>query len=71
MVNGRAVKCNLEALVLASAFNLSINNISNNNGNFHHTHLVLYNCVYLNGCSQFKQVETRSKQLDLVAVHMI
>ena len=35
----RAVKCNWEALVLASAFNLSINNISYNNGNFYHTHL--------------------------------
>ena len=34
-------------------------------------HLVLCNCVYLNGCCQFKQVGTRSNQLDLVPVHMI
>ena len=34
-------------------------------------HLVLYSRVYLSGCSQFKQVETRSNQLDLVAVCMI
>ena len=34
-------------------------------------HLVLCNRVYLSGCSQFKQVGTRSNQLDLVPVHMI
>ena len=34
-------------------------------------HLVLCNHVYLSGCSQFKQVETRSNQLDLVTVCMI
>ena len=54
---------------LASAFNLSINNISNSNGNFHHTHLVLYSRVYLSGCSQFKQVETSSSWFDLISVH--
>ena len=44
--------------------------MSKNNGNFHHTHLALYSHIYLSGCSQFKQVETRSNQLDLVVVHM-
>ena len=34
-------------------------------------HLALRNRVYLSGCSQFKQVGTRSNQLDLVPVHMI
>ena len=34
-------------------------------------HLVLCNHSYLSGCSQFKQVGTRSNQLDLVPVHMI
>ena len=34
-------------------------------------HLALCNRVYLSGCSQFKQVGTRSNQLDLVPVHMI
>ena len=34
-------------------------------------HLVLCNHIYLSGCSQFKQVGTRSNQLDLVPVHMI
>ena len=34
-------------------------------------HLVLCNHIYLSGCSQFKQVETRSNQLDLVPVHMV
>ena len=34
-------------------------------------HLVLCNRVYLSGCSQFKQVGTRSNQLDLVPVRMI
>ena len=32
---------------------------------------MLCNHVYLSGCSQFKQVGTRSNQLDLVQVHMI
>ena len=52
--------------MLASVFNLLINNISNNNENFHHTHLALYSCVYLSGCSQFKQVETSSSWFGLV-----
>ena len=34
-------------------------------------HLALCNHVYLSGCSQFKQVGTRSNQLDLVPVPMI
>ena len=34
-------------------------------------HLALCNHVYLSGCSQFKQVGTRSNQLDLVPVRMI
>ena len=34
-------------------------------------HLALCNRVYLSGCSQLKQVETTSNQLDLVAVRMI
>ena len=34
-------------------------------------HLALCNCVYLSGCSQFKQVGTRSNQLDLVPGCMI
>ena len=34
-------------------------------------HLALCNRVYLSGCSQFKQVGTRSNQLDLVPVHMV
>ena len=34
-------------------------------------HLALCNRVYPSGCSQFKQVGTRSNQLDLVPVHMI
>ena len=34
-------------------------------------HLALCNHIYLSGCSQFKQVGTRSNQLDLVPVHMI
>ena len=34
-------------------------------------HLALCNRIYLSGCGQFKQVETRSNQLDLVPVHMI
>ena len=33
--------------------------------------LALCNHIYLSGCSQFKQVGTRSNQLDLVPVHMI
>ena len=34
-------------------------------------HLALCNRIYLSGCSQFKQVGTRSNQLDLVPVRMI
>ena len=34
-------------------------------------HLALCNRIYLSGCGQFKQVETRSNQLDLAPVHMI
>ena len=34
-------------------------------------HLALCNCIYLSGCSRFKQVGTRSNQLDLVPVHMV
>ena len=34
-------------------------------------HLALCDRVYLSGCSQFKQVGTRSDQLDLVPVHMV
>ena len=34
-------------------------------------HLVLCNRIYLSGCSQFKQVGTRSNQLDLVPVRLI
>ena len=35
------------------------------------SHLALCNRVYLSGCSQFKQVGTRSNQLDLVPVCII
>ena len=34
-------------------------------------HVALCNHVNLSGCSQFKQVDTRSNQLDLVVVYMV
>ena len=61
-----------ETINFCRSFGLSPSEIRcpNNNGNFHYTHLVLYSRIYLSGCSQFKQVETRLNQLDLVVAHM-
>ena len=54
----------LQQLSITSAISLWLNN-----GNFHYA-LALYSHVYLSGCSQFKQVETRSNQLALVVARM-
>ena len=67
-----SIKCNFQVLAVKVMVKYCISlNFRPSTMEFSTRHLVLCNCIYLSGCGQFKQIKSRSNQLDLVAVRMI